>query len=107
MSRATGEVYKHGSIIGYWLYNGTVDSAARPEIVDTFDECWADLYERYNVRLDWPQCPHPETGHTDVLLYSSYGPPGSHWPGKICEQCRLITDGFSPDYAAEVRGRPA
>jgi hypothetical protein len=112
MSRATGEVYKAGHIIGYWLYDGTVDSAARPEIVSSVDEVWGQLYEMYKQQAfqPWPRCAHDASTHVDVLLYSDYGG-GFHWPGKICEACRLITSGWAPsddtkDYQITKDGRP-
>jgi len=97
VSRALGDIYKDGQIIGYWLYNGSMDVAARPEIVATVEEAWGALYDKYRRGEPWPSC---ECGgeKTDVMLHSLYGgPPGFYWPGKICMKCRLIVEGREPE----------
>lgn len=93
-----GEVIRDGKIIGYYEYNGTCDVLAGNLICDTEDA----VHEHWREQ-PWSECPHAADSHVPVVIYSSYGG-GFYWDGKACMDCRIVTDGLSPE--STVDGHP-
>ena len=82
MSRSSGKVIKDKNVVGYFVYDGTVD-VARPNIYKTAEE----IHDNWNADGWSHKC---ECGEwEDVILYSLYGG-GFHWDAKACLKCGVI-----------------
>ncbi len=103
MSRAIGEAVQGSEVIGYFLYNGTVDTLWSTMLHATADEAWTKYNQDRDSSSKWPNCTCGKPP-IEVQLYSSYGS-GFHWPGSVCLDCRVIVDGYAPE-GLTTPGRP-
>ena len=79
MSHSVGEIIRHGAIIGYFEFNGTVDVVI-PTIRASEDEVCAHWREEKERPCS---CDAPPD---EVLLYAE----GRHWPAQVCLACAAI-----------------
>ncbi len=91
MSHANGQVRLADGKLFWYEYNGTAD-IQMPWLYDDHDELHA------NWRRDdhFPRCKCPASTLQLAMISSDYGG-GSHWPGLVCLNCKLIVSGLMCD----------
>lgn len=107
MSRADGEVWVDGEIVGYFLYDGTCD-LAMTRMFDSADAAWQAWFDKERMMPDHENCDEA----SPAKLYEDYGG-GGWWPGTYCPVHRVVIGPLDPWDAGSVvgenwpiRGRP-
>jgi hypothetical protein len=88
MSRANGQVWIDNKVVAYFIYNGTCD-VVLSGIFDTQAQAW----DAWDKDAEYPDCTCDNA--KPCLLLTDYGS-AHYWPGRVCLDCRCITDGIIP-----------